>query len=653
VLARIDATMAAIAAARRTAADRLAHVLGMQDRAAKAISRCDDVLARIAQAGSALEHSFLSRDALPIWSADARTLTSPGLDHRLRESVRDIGHLIRDFAASQLPRVPIQVALFVVLFVLARLARRAARRRAGEEPSEANAARVFELPFASALALTFTATIWIYPHPPRVVTSAVGLLVLVPAVLIVRRVAPSTVVPALYALAALFVVDRLRDVCSVVPALEQGVFLLEMTVAIVFLALLGRAARLLGSRGNDPVRRWQPAITWLLRAQVFAVGVAVLAGALGYMRLARLLGGEVVTSSYVALVLYGSLLVGEGLVAYGLGARLLRQLFVVQRHRAFIQRRLTGALRWLCVGTWVYVTQDALRGTEPLWAAARAVWDARYVRGSVSLSVGDVAAFALTVWAAFLLSSLVRVVLREELYSRLPLPRGAPYAISTVVHYLLVLTGFLFAVAALGVDPNRITILAGALGVGVGIGLQGAVANFVSGLILLLERRLQVGDFVQLGSLEGELREIGSRASTIRTWDGADVIVPNATLTSERVTNWTFSDRLRRVTLEVGVAYTADPSRVLEILRAVARENPAALADPAPLALCTGFGDSALKFQLRVWTRIDDAVSLLSQLVIAVHGALSAAKIEIPFPQRDVHIRNGDDRLWTDPTKVG
>jgi small-conductance mechanosensitive channel len=131
------------------------------------------------------------------------------------------------------------------------------------------------------------------------------------------------------------------------------------------------------------------------------------------------------------------------------------------------------------------------------------------------------------------------------------------------------------------------------------------------------------------------------------------VIVPNATLTSERVTNWTFSDRLRRVTLEVGVAYTADPSRVLEILRAVARENPAALGDPAPLALCTGFGDSALKFQLRVWTRIDDAVSLLSQLVIAVHGALSAAKIEIPFPQRDVHIRNGDDRLWPDPTKVG
>jgi len=252
------------------------------------------------------------------------------------------------------------------------------------------------------------------------------------------------------------------------------------------------------------------------------------------------------------------------------------------------------------------------------------------------------AAFALTVWTAFLVSSFVRFVLREDVYPRLQLPRGSAYAVSTVLHYLLVLTGFVLAVAALGIDLNRITILAGALGVGVGIGLQNVVANFVAGLVLLLERRLHVGDSIQLGSLAGRIREIGSRASTIRTWDGAEVIVPNATLTSERVTNWTLSDRLRRVDLDVGVAYAADPQRVLEILRTVATAHPKTLADPAPLALCTGFGDSALKFELRAWTGLDDAESLLSDLAIAVHGALADAKIEIPFPQRDVHIRNGD-----------
>ncbi len=119
------------------------------------------------------------------------------------------------------------------------------------------------------------------------------------------------------------------------------------------------------------------------------------------------------------------------------------------------------------------------------------------------------------------------------------------------------------------------------------------------------------------------------------------MIVPNASLTSERVTNWTLSDRLRRVDLDVGVAYDADPERVLEILRGVAKAHPKALAEPAPLALCTGFGDSALKFVLRVWTaRLEEAESVLSQLAVGVHAALTAAKIEIPFPQRDLHIRS-------------
>jgi small-conductance mechanosensitive channel len=642
VLARIDETMTAITAARRSADDRLAYLLGLQDRIVKEMARCDDVLARIAQTRNALEGPLLARDALPIWSFEARTRMSTDLGWRLRETVWDIADLIRDFVASQLTRVPFQVALLVVVAVLARLARRGARRRADKEPSEVAAAQVFELPLSSALVVTLIATVWIYPHPPRAVTSAVALLVLIPAVLIVRRLASRAVVPAVYALAAFFVVDRVRDVCSAVPVLEQWVFLLEMVSGIVFLALVVRSEQLLRGTGDATALEWRHVIAWLLWGQLFVLVVAVVVGAAGYMRLARLLGAEVITSNYVALVLYAGVRVAEGLLAYALRARPLRNLFIVQGHRAFVQRRLTWGLRWLAVATWAYFTLDGLGVMGSLWSAGKAVLDARYVRGSVRLSLGDVAAFALTVWAAFVVSSFVRFVLREDVYPRLQLPRGSAYAASTVLHYLLVLTGFVLAVAALGIDLNRITILAGALGVGVGIGLQNVVANFVSGLILLLERRLQVGDSIQLGSLAGQIREIGSRASTIRTWDGAEVIVPNAILTSERVTNWTLSDRLRRVDLDVGVAYAADPQRVLEILRTVATAHPKTLPDPAPMALCTGFGDSALKFELRAWTGLDDAESLLSDLAIAVHGALADAKIEIPFPQRDVHIRNGD-----------
>jgi potassium-dependent mechanosensitive channel len=220
--------------------------------------------------------------------------------------------------------------------------------------------------------------------------------------------------------------------------------------------------------------------------------------------------------------------------------------------------------------------------------------------------------------------------------------------VSSLVHYIVVLGGFLVAIAALGLDLTRITILAGAFGLGAGIGLQGAVANFVSGLILLLEGRIRVGDSVQMDSLEGEVCEIRGRASTIRTWDGAEVIVPNGRLTSENVINWTLSDRLHRVDVRVAVADASDPERVLKILRGVATAHPKILPEPALLVLCTGFADGAMTFELRAWTALfEDSLQVRSELVVGVHAALTAAHIEIAVPQRYIHLRdaNGDPRV--------
>src|SRR2546426_1879115 len=190
------------------------------------------------------------------------------------------------------------------------------------------------------------------------------------SVLIVRGLASPAVVPAVYALAAFFLVDRVRDVCSVVPVLEQWVFLLEIVSGIVFLTLAVRSEQLLTDGGDQAALGWRRVVAWILWGQLSILVGAVFTGALGYMRLARLLGGEVLASSYVALVLYAGVRVGEGLVAYVLRARPLRQLFMVQRHRALLRRRINLALRWLSVGTWAYFTLDGLGVMSPIWTAA-------------------------------------------------------------------------------------------------------------------------------------------------------------------------------------------------------------------------------------------------------------------------------------------
>jgi small-conductance mechanosensitive channel len=148
---------------------------------------------------------------------------------------------------------------------------------------------------------------------------------------------------------------------------------------------------------------------------------------------------------------------------------------------------------------------------------------------------------------------------------------------------------------------------------------------------------------VQLGDLGGEVQEIGMRASIVRTGDGAEVLVPNSHLVSEKVVNWTLSDRMRRITLKVGVAYGSDPERVIELLRDVALQHPRALRQPPPIAVFRGFGESSMDFELWVWTdRFEDGAVLQSDLGVAVHSALGAAKVEIAMPQRVVHVRDGE-----------
>jgi potassium efflux system protein len=224
-------------------------------------------------------------------------------------------------------------------------------------------------------------------------------------------------------------------------------------------------------------------------------------------------------------------------------------------------------------------------------------------------------------------------------FPRLNLRPGLPYALSSLIRYAIVFVGFLSALAALGLNLDRLTVLGGALGLGVGFGLQNIVNNFVSGLIVLFERPVRVGDVVQIGDVVGQVQRIGIRSSTVRTFEGADVIVPNSQLVADRVTNWTPFDQRRRLEIQVNVAYGSAPDEVLKVLGEVAKSHPDVLAEPAPIALFLGFGDSALKFQLWAWTaRVDRLLAVKSELGIGVYAALREAGFSIPFPQQEVRL---------------
>jgi small-conductance mechanosensitive channel len=232
------------------------------------------------------------------------------------------------------------------------------------------------------------------------------------------------------------------------------------------------------------------------------------------------------------------------------------------------------------------------------------------------------------------------------------LPRGVPAAISMLTNYAIIALGLLIAFSAAGIEMDKFTIMLGALGVGIGFGLQNIVNNFISGLILIFERPIQLRDTIAQGELYGDVTRIGIRSSTIRTFDGAEVIVPNANLISNEVTNWTLSDRRRRIQIIVGVAYGTDPEKVIGIIRETIKNIENILDTPEPLILFREFGDSSLNFDIRFWTADSTGwLALQSRVNVEINNAFKKAGIEIPFPQRDLHLRSVDKDVIGNLTK--
>ncbi|MGD8613902.1 MAG: mechanosensitive ion channel, partial [Desulfobacterales bacterium] len=273
--------------------------------------------------------------------------------------------------------------------------------------------------------------------------------------------------------------------------------------------------------------------------------------------------------------------------------------------------------------------------------------------GDQRISLGLVIISAGLVYGSFLVSSVVQKLLMEQVLAKRRVQAGVRVSIARLVHYVLIFFGFVVALLALGFEFTKLTIILSALGVGIGFGLQGIVNNFVSGLILLFERPIRMGDFLEIGGNWAEVKNIGLRATTVQTFDQADVIIPNADLVSNQVINWTLSNRRVRLIIPVGVAYGSDISLVMETLMACAKQNSDVAEAPAPQVLFLNFGESALEFELRVWVlEADNRLVVSSALHQEIDRSFRDAKIEIAFPQRDLHLRSLDDSINLHPSET-
>ena len=262
------------------------------------------------------------------------------------------------------------------------------------------------------------------------------------------------------------------------------------------------------------------------------------------------------------------------------------------------------------------------------------------------VTLADLLLALVIVFVTFVASRNLPGLMEIAILQRLALQPGSRYAINTIVRYIVVTIGTISILGIIGWDWSQIQWLVAALSVGLGFGLQEIVANFVSGLIILFERPIRVGDTVTVGDVTGTVSRLRIRATTITDWDRKEIVVPNKSFITEQVINWTLSDPITRIVVPVGISYGSDVSLAHDVMQKTLDAMPLVLDDPPPRVYFMGFGNSSLDFNLYVYSRqLADRLPMMHEVHQKILAALRENGIEIPFPQRDLHLRSVADGI--------
>ena len=293
--------------------------------------------------------------------------------------------------------------------------------------------------------------------------------------------------------------------------------------------------------------------------------------------------------------------------------------------------RFQPILHWVGMLLWIYFTLSAFGIYENLAEWVNSSLDIVWKVGEMRISLGSILSFITIIFFAFIGAKVTAAVFQDEWMIN-TLPRGVAPAISLLLRITLITIGLYLAFTSAGFDLTQLGFIFGALGVGIGFGLQNVVLNFIAGLILAFERPINLGDTIEVDSEMGIVTNIGVRSSNIKTYSGSEAIIPNGDLISKKVVNWTLANRNRRSKILMKTAGNADPEKVIELFNRIASAQEVVFMDPPPKTYFYGYGeDGNLKFALLYWTTFNDTLKTDSKIAIQIHSALKEEGIEAPM----------------------
>jgi len=395
-----------------------------------------------------------------------------------------------------------------------------------------------------------------------------------------------------YCLAAFFILTKFFHMIHLPPPLFR--------LYVFFVALTGLffciRDGLVRPHHEDPVF-----YRWLLRLGALVFLVILIAAAGSYSSFALRLFESSLRTVFLLLMFRMLLMLARGALEFAINSKSFQKIPIIRNNASAILPQAVRIL-YLLLG---FVLVSIILSFWGVYAnpakAIEGLLSLGFTAGSLDITVGLIIGAAALLYGSFLASWSIQALLLDEVLPKKHVDRGIQISIARLTHYALVLLGFILALMALGLEFTNLTILGGAFGIGLGFGLQAIVNNFASGLILLFERPVKIGDTIELADQWGVVKKLGLRATVVQTYDNAEIVVPNSDLVTNQVTNWTLAERRVRLKIPVGVAYGSDVPLVMKIFMECAEEHALVLKNPAPMVLFMGFGSSSLDFEVRVW----------------------------------------------------
>jgi len=630
----LKTAMSSISSLRKQLSIPLQEALTLEQEWQELIDQCDDAQASLKNDEIYLQSNLLNNIQPPIWKI---TLDDFQIDDSAKHSFQIQTKLLSHYSVRYLFHLQFIVGtVFGIIFFIKKL-RQLNNKNQKDHIGIGLKLPLLEKPISTVTAFAIFSALFILPNPPQPLKYILLLLLIFPILhLGIPRLATS-VKPMAWLVSLFFVVNKLGELAIAIPALHRlWIFGCAIVGFLGCIYVLRRTS--FAHEKKRTIWRVLQASLWL---SLFAVLIAMIGNILGAVTLSQFILTGMAHATYAALCLavLAGILNDIAVAAVYMPASEFSHL--ISSNRSLLIRYFSKFTTFVFLLIWIHFSLSQFALWDSIVSIFSSFLTKSFTAGSLSISVGDFLSVAITIWLSFKLSQLLRFILTEDIAPRTNMARGVPEAIGTLMQYFIVLIGFFTAISMTGLDLSKLAIMAGALGVGIGIGLQDVVSNFTSGLILLFEQNIKQADTVQCGTVNGQVMHIGMRCSIIRTSDGAEVIVPNGKLTSDQVINWTRSSQERRITVPLSTTQNIDPNKVIETLLTVAKNDRDIIDMPPTAALLLGFGAGTMNFELRAWVNNSESLGEVnSRLCAAIAHAFAEAGIIIPFQQQDVYIRH-------------